>query len=101
MQCCALAVSDCNYLQRYSSIALFVACTIIHTDATFSIVAISTLALFDSKACVRSFVEAPPEVFKIFKDQASVFGYIDLPVVIMDVKIRHTLFVVQELAFPL
>ena len=78
---------------------VLVRCALIDTGATFSMLPSSTLAALSPMPAIESFGSSPPNIVGVGGARATVLGYVDVPLSINGIVVRHPLVVVESLPF--
>ena len=74
---------------------------LIDSGSSFSLIASLTLAALPKRLSVEKFMHKPPTIVGVSCSFARQLGYVDVLVVISDVKVRHPLIMVDNLEYPL
>ena len=91
-------------LQLYADVTLtgkLIPRALIDTGATFSLIPFSTYNQFLQRSGITSFKGNANNIVGVGGARAFRKGFIDVPIEISGIKVRHPLVVVEHLAFPL
>ena len=75
--------------------------SLIDTGATFSMLPLATWKSLARQPPIQNFNDSPPSIVGVGGARANVRGYVDVPLEVAGVEVRHPLIVVESLAFPL